>query len=98
MTLNDSPISDDNVCSGAGDNRLQLRLLRLRHPKLVQGLLEIIQESVPLGGGNQQMLVRIAHGATGILLLPACRLADHFGESNIEVMSSIDRCFVPIFG
>jgi hypothetical protein len=36
------PISDDDICSGAGDNCLQLCLLRLGYSKLVQSLLEIV--------------------------------------------------------
>ena len=74
-------IAFSSACSGSGTR------------KLVQGLLEIIQESVPLGGGNQQMLVRPVYCCG-----PPAAQETISVTSNIEVMSSIDRCFVPIFG
>ena len=45
---------------------LQLRLFCLGHSELVQRLLEIVEEGIPLAGGDLQLLMRIAHRAAGV--------------------------------
>ena len=44
--------SDDNICAGTRDDLLEFGLLGLGHVELVQGLLEVVEESIPLGVSN----------------------------------------------
>ena len=44
--------SDDNICAGTRDDLPEFGLLGLGHVELVQGLLEVVEESIPLGGSN----------------------------------------------
>ena len=50
------PLNDD-VSPSAGDYDLDLRLLGLRHSKLVKCLLEIVKKSLPLRRRYHEMLV-----------------------------------------
>jgi hypothetical protein len=61
---------NDDISHRAGDHRLNLCLLGLGHGELVEGLLKIIEKSLPLGGRDPEMLVRpVYFCATGS---PAC--------------------------
>src|SRR6516165_2152990 len=64
------PLNDD-VSPSAGDYGLDLRLLGLRHGKLVKCLLEIVEKGLPLRRRYHEMLVRFLHRATGVLLRSA---------------------------
>jgi len=75
---------DDDVRPRAGDYGFDLRLLGLRHSKLVKCLLEIVEKSLPLRRRYHEMLVRFLHGATGVLLRAASGPADHFRHEIFE--------------
>ncbi len=71
-------LSDGNVPLCAIYHPFQLFLLCLGHLEFVHRLPKIIQKSLPPRSSNQQMLVRISHRSTGILLRSTGRRADHF--------------------
>ena len=77
------PLNDD-VSPSAGDYGLDLRLLGLRHGKLVKCLLEIVEKCLLLCRCYHEMLVRFFHGATGVLLRPAGGPADHFRDEILK--------------
>ena len=53
----DGSNSDDDIRSGAIDDRLQLLLLGLRHAELVHRLLKVVEKCLPLGGGDHEGLM-----------------------------------------
>src|SRR5438093_2330651 len=62
------PLPYNDVCFSTSYDGLQFFLLRLRHIKFVERLLEILKESLPLGVVNHQILVRITHGTAAVTL------------------------------
>jgi len=63
---------------------LQLVLLVVRNRELVQGLLEVVQECLPLMRCDPQMLVRIGHRPTGVPLRTSGRPTDHLRHQILE--------------
>ena len=87
--------ADHNVIIGAVDDRLQLRLLDGGNLELVQRLLEVIHESVPFVRRDVQIFVRITHRSSSVLLRPARRPANHFGDKILETRRRhFVMCFV----
>src|SRR3954468_6397601 len=57
---------DHNSLSRALDNRLQLILLRLWHPELVQCLVEITYEDLPFVRRDHEVAMRVPHRTTRV--------------------------------
>src|SRR5262249_40069492 len=79
-----SSLANNDVAIGALDNRFQLRLLGGRNLELVERLLQVIHESIPLFGRYVQVLMRVAHGAPRVFLRATGRPANHFGDVILE--------------
>src|SRR5215212_7834440 len=62
---------DHNRLACALDNWLQLVLLRLRHPELVQGLLKIAHEDLPFVRRDHEVPMGVPHRTTRVLLRAA---------------------------
>jgi hypothetical protein len=52
--------------------------------EFVENLLEIIEKGFPFGRCDPEMLVRVLHGTTGIILRPGSRPADHFCDQILK--------------
>src|SRR6266404_7250602 len=76
--------ADNDIAIRAIDDLLQFRLLGDGNFKLVERLLEVIHECLPLFGRDVQVLMRLTHRASGIFLWAAARPADHFGNEILE--------------
>src|SRR5947199_8846955 len=74
----------DDIAVGAIDNRLQFRLLCGRHAELVERLLEIIHEGLPLFRRNVQVTMRVDHGTSGVFLWSARCHPHHLGDQILE--------------
>src|SRR5258705_7702511 len=77
-------LADNDVGIGALNNGFQLALLRGGNFELVERLLQVIHESVPLVGRDVQVLMRFEHRASRIFLRTARCPADHFGNEILE--------------
>src|SRR5262249_4867486 len=75
---------DDDISPCAGDYGLDLCLLGCGNSKLVESLLEIVKKGLPFGSCNPEMLVRLLHRASRILLRSTGSPADHFCDEVLE--------------
>src|ERR671913_117908 len=75
---------DHNRLACALDNCLQLVLLRLRHPELVQGLLKIAHKDLPFVRRDHQVPMGVPHRTTRVLLRAAGGLANHLSDIVLE--------------
>ena len=75
---------DDDICPVCCRLWLYLGLFGLRHSELVERLLEIIEESLPLGRRDHKIFVRVLHGAASVLLRSAGSPAEHFRNEVFE--------------
>src|SRR5262249_30471204 len=66
------------------DYGFNLCLLRFSHSELVERLLEIIEKGLPLGRRDHKILVRVLHGAAGVLLRSTGSPAEHFRNEVFE--------------
>src|SRR5205814_7992916 len=73
-----------DVAIRAVDDCLQFRLFRRGYAELVERLLEIIHEGLPLFWRNVHITMRVGHRASGIFLRTAGRHPDHFGDQIFE--------------
>jgi hypothetical protein len=75
---------DDDVSPCAVDYGFNLGLLGLRHSELVERLLKIIEKGLPLGRRDHKIVVRVLHGAAGVLLRSTGSPAEHFRNKVFE--------------
>jgi hypothetical protein len=73
---------DDDIRACSVDDRLQLGLFFGGNGELVERLLEVIHEGVPLRWGDLQLRMRLRHGFAGIFLRAARGPADHLGHQD----------------
>src|SRR5439155_8123308 len=76
--------ADNDVAVRALDNRSNLGLLRGGNLELVESLLQVVEEGVPLWWRDLEITVGIDHGAPGILLRASGSPAQHFGYQVLE--------------
>jgi len=75
---------DNDIGPCAVDYGFDLSLLGLGHSELVKRLLEIIEKGLPLCRRDHKILVRVLHGAAGVLLRSAGSPAEHFRNEVFE--------------
>src|SRR6266576_6883613 len=73
-----------NVGVGAVNDCFQLRLLRGWHAELVECLLKVIHERIPLFRRNVHVTMRVGHRASGVFLWAARRHPHHLGDEILE--------------
>ena len=73
-----------DVAIRAVDDCLQFRLFRRGYAELVERLLEIIHEGLPLFWRNVHVTMRVGHRASGVFLWAARRHPDHLGNQIFE--------------
>src|SRR5262245_9334035 len=61
-----------------------LCLLGCGHSELVESLLEIVEKGLPFGSCDPEMLVRVLHRTTRVLLWSTSSPADHFRDEVLE--------------
>src|SRR5262249_16780260 len=76
--------SDDDISPCADDYGLDLCLLGCGHSELVESLLEIVEKGLPFGSCDPEMLVRVLHRTTRVLLWSTSSPADHFRDEVLE--------------
>src|SRR4030095_8361070 len=77
-------LAHHDIAIRAIDDLLQFRLLGSGNLKLVECLLNVIHECLPLFGRDVQVLMRLTHRASGVFLWAAARPANHFGNEILE--------------
>jgi hypothetical protein len=66
--------SHDDIHSRARPNGVQLRPPSWRDPERIQRVLQVVQERVSFSRGHPEILVRVLHRASAIVLWPTARL------------------------
>src|SRR5713226_3370276 len=78
------PGANDNIRSGAADDCFQFSLLLGGNCELIQCLLKIVQERLPLLAGNFQVGMRVRHRPASVFLWAARSPADHLSHQVLE--------------
>src|SRR5439155_7817826 len=76
--------SNNDGVSCALDDGEYLRPFLLRYLKLVERLVEVVDEGVPLVRSNQEMWMGVFHRTTRVPLRPPARLAELFCHQVLE--------------
>src|SRR5215470_10537126 len=77
-------LANDDVVVRALDDRPQLGLLGRGNLELVERLLEIVQERLPLLRRDVEVAMRLRHAAPGVALRATRGPAHHFGDQVLE--------------
>src|SRR5277367_4898919 len=77
-------IGDDDVRTGAVDDYFEFGLLFSGDVELVERLLKVVEEGVPLLTGNFESGMRFGHGLAGVFLWTAGGPTNHFRHEVFE--------------
>ena len=75
---------NDDIRPGALYDGFQFGLLFDGNRELIQRLLKVVEERLPLLAGNLQVGMRVRHRLAGVFLRAACSPADHLRHQVLE--------------